>query len=323
MAENPSNQPARSGPVIPESPIDVSTWREDEEWAHYPEGARPKMAYFPPDGLPLPFIKPGRRYLFKRSAKPYPEQYWAEIAAYHIGCLLGVEVPPAYPAINSLGQCGALIEWFYGDDTAHFIMGGQYMQRLIPGFDRDRGKQHNFHTVRVLFRAFHQANLIGPEWPMGWARMLLFDALCGNTDRHQDNWGIVIDLAVNPGRGELSPCYDNGTSLGHELSEEHQGRWEQDAILRYIHRGKHHIKWALDGSTPENQIEFMARLGRAFPGAAEMMMLHLAAFDVGELGNILDRLAAIDAPIPLTKWRAGLILKLVTTRRELLLKALQ
>ncbi len=109
--------------IIPSEPIDVATWTEDEEFARYPEGARAKTACFPPAG-PLPdYIKPRRRYLFKRSREAFPEQFWAEIAAYHIGGLLEVEVPPAYPAVNSSsGQCAALIEWFYEDGKTRFVM---------------------------------------------------------------------------------------------------------------------------------------------------------------------------------------------------------
>lgn len=319
-----STHPLTQSPFLPLHPIEVAGWREDEEWALYPEGARAKSAYFPPDGILPAFINPHRRYLLKRSAKRYPEQFWAEIVAYHVGCLLGVSVPPAYPAINSkTGQHGALIEWFYEDDAAHFIMGGQYMQQLIAGFDRDKGKQHNFHTVRVLFRAFHQSGLVGNGWADDWVRMLLFDALCGNTDRHQDNWGIVIDLTTTPARGRLSPCYDNGTSLGHELSEAHQGHWDNAAMLRYIRRGTHHIRWMVDDAKQAGHIDLIARLGRAYPGMAGMMMFHLAAFDVGEIGNTLDRMMDIEMPVRLTKWRTGLMLEIITTRRELLLKALK
>jgi len=310
--------------AFPCLPIDVSTWQEDEEWALYPEGARAKSAYFPPTGQLPDFIKPTRRYLFKHSSRRYPDQFWAEVVAYYIGCLLGVEVPPAYPAINSTtGQCGALIEWFYEDDQALLVMGGDFMQKMIPDFDRKRGRQHNFYTVRVLFRGLQQAGFVTADWSNMWERMLLFDALCGNTDRHQDNWGILFDRMDGSKRACLSPAYDNGTGLGHELSETHQGEWQSDSIRRYISRGHHHIKWRLDDTVHENHAEFIRKLEKQFPENGGMMLSLLSGFDMAALRENLNKMSAVRMPIALTEWRRHLIYALVETRRRLLIEVLQ
>ena len=44
------------------------------------------------------------------------------------------------------------------------------------------------------------------------SQILIFDVLVANTDRHQGNWGIVVD----PGNGWVrpAPLYDNGASFG-------------------------------------------------------------------------------------------------------------
>jgi len=311
--------------IIPSEPLDVTTWTEDEEFARYPEGARAKTAYFPPAG-PLPdYIKPGRRYLFKRSRKAFPEQFWAEIAAYHIGSLLGVEVPPAYPAVNnSSRQCAALIEWFYEDGKTRFVMGGDFMQKMLEGFDRDKGSQHNFHSIRVLFRTIHRQGWMEADWQLAWARTLLFDALCGNTDRHQDNWGALFDVTDDGPRVRLSPCYDNGTSLGHELSEHIQGKnWDDARWLRYVSKGAHHMKWTLESPNREGHLSGVQKLADLFPLARDAMMARLLAFDMVALRETLSRLAGIPMTVPFSPWRANLIYRLVELRRDLLLKALQ
>ncbi len=312
-------------PILPDSPIDVANWSEDEQWANYPEGARPKSAYFPPEELLPDFIKPERRYLFKRSQRRYPEQFWAEVAAYQIGCLLNVDVPPAYPAINSAsGECAALIEWFYEDGKALFEMGGHFMQQSIEGFDRVRGDQHNFHSINVLFRTLQREGSVAPGWTEEWAKMLLFDALCGNTDRHQDNWGVLFNLAAIPPVGGLSPCYDNGTSLGHELWEEHQGKkWNEARWLKYITDGTHHMRWTLESPARENHISGVGKVAVLFPSTRAQMYERLSAFDMNALHGTLEKMSAIAMPIRLTSWRAALIYKLVDNRRRLLLAALQ
>lgn len=312
-------------PIFPEAVIDVASWREDEEWARYPEGARPKSAYFPPDGALPSFINPTRRYLFKRSAKRYPEQFWAEIAAYQIGCLLGVEVPPALPAINSArNQCGALIEWFYEDQAALYVPGGNFMQQAIPDFDREHGWKHNFHTIRVIFRALHRDNLVASDWVEDWIKMLLFDALCGNTDRHQDNWGLLIEWGAD-GKllGRLSPAFDNGTSLGNELSEAHQGKWSATDLRRYVNRGCHHMRWHIDDGTRLGHIGGARKIAELSPPKSPNMLMLLAAFDIRVLRGNLERLSALPMPIPLSEWRIGLICNLVQMRRDLLIEALK
>lgn len=59
------------------------------------------------------------------------------------------------------------------------------------------------------------------------SKILLFDALIGNSDRHHSNWGITVTkafLAVEKNEREvnvmtLSPLYDNGSSLCSYINE--------------------------------------------------------------------------------------------------------
>ena len=172
--------------------IDVVDWEIDAEFGVYPQGARAKDALFAPrDALPDE-LTPDRRYLFKRSRKNYPDQFWCEVVAYRIGCLLGVEVPPAFAAWNSAtGLCAALIEWFYVDGESLLVHAGDFLLKVQPDFDRKQGTRHNLHHNSVLTRTLSQKGRLQPEWRQWWVDALLFDALIGNTDRHQDNWGEV------------------------------------------------------------------------------------------------------------------------------------
>lgn len=47
-------------------------------------------------------------------------------------------------------------------------------------------------------------------------RMLIFDYLIGNSDRHQNNWGIILEKD----KMKWSPLYDNGSSLCAYIPEE-------------------------------------------------------------------------------------------------------
>ena len=61
-------------------------------------------------------------------------------------------------------------------------------------FDRDRGTKHNLLDVERLMRALVNTGALVQKWRQRWAEALLFDALIGNSDRHQDNWGLISRL---------------------------------------------------------------------------------------------------------------------------------
>lgn len=212
--------------------IDVADWPGDDEYATYPEGSRSKRLLRCPDPAPKPWLIAGHRYLFKESRRTYPEQFWAEVVATRIGAGCGVPVPPAYACYDSgTGKAAALIEWFYGyprKPSKRFLSGGLLMKAAIKDFDHEKGRQHNFATIHTWFQLFQAASALTstpsnsralqlqPDWIHRWAAMLTFDALIGNTDRHQENWGLLVDVGSPPRVSlELAPAFDNGTSLGH------------------------------------------------------------------------------------------------------------
>lgn len=307
--------------------IDVAHWPSDELFYNYPEGARSKTAVFRPEQLELDFIKEKRRYLYKRSDKRYPDQFWGEIVAYHIGCLLGVNVPPAYAAINSNeGDCAALIEWFYEDGKAVFDAGGVFMQRLIPDFDRKRGLQHNFATVLDIGRRFTEAGWLKKPWLPSWSEVFIFDALIGNTDRHQDNWGLLLASSVagqKKYRAELSPLFDNGTSLGHERWPERLETWGEQRFAKYIRDGRHHMRWAAGDGASISHIDGLKEFCWRYPDLAPSLRSKILTFDLNALVEILDQLSALDVPIALTPPRKNLYIKLIALRKRSIELALQ
>lgn len=232
----------RTQPLMQKTIFDVADWESDPEFGVFPQGARAKDAVFAPLLPPEAVLVPDKRYLFKRSKRSYPDQFWGEIIAYRIGCLLGVTVPPAFAAWNSkTGHCAALIEWFYNENTESFVMAGDFLQMMHKDFDRKLGTQHNFEDNMVLLRMFSiRKILIEPNWPQWWIDALLFDALIGNTDRHQDNWGFIFTRSEQNVSCRLAPLFDNGTSLGHERFTDRVKLWSQTSFARYIENGKHH-----------------------------------------------------------------------------------
>jgi hypothetical protein len=303
-------------PVIQPGIIDVTDWPEDPEHPRYPEGAREKSALFPPDIVPFDFIKPGRRYLFKLSDQRYPEQFWAETIAYVVGCLLDVEVPPAYIAEHrGRAVCGALIEWFFVDGEQTFIAGGNRLQRLVPDYDRKLGTQHSFQLVqRACVRAARHGLI--DDWLLYWGRAFLFDALIGNTDRHQDNWGFLawtLDDGATT-RERLSPLFDNGTSLGMERHLEHVAGWDDNKCAAYLRKGCHHMKLNGDDAKRCQHFDMIRYVVEAHPTLLAPLRETLALFSVQELEQRLIELCKLELPVKLTEARIRFTLRLVNLR---------
>ena len=262
--------------------------------------------------------------MFKKSVKRYPEQYWGEVVAYQVGEMLGVTVPPAYAAFNSKnGQCGALIEWFYVDGQASLVAGGNYMQYIHPEYDRKKGAEHNFRWVNLICRAIALQKISNENYEKYWAEAFLFDALIGNTDRHQDNWGYVfVKSNIDKLQASLSPLFDNGTSLGHERFMDAVQAWQEQDYERYIAKGTHHMKWDKADKTKCGHIDMVVKMVQTYPALREDLFNMISKFPIDALAYNLELLKKLNLPVPLSGERAGMYLKLITLRRRKLELAL-
>lgn len=152
------------------------------------------------------------------------------------------------------------------------------MQSLIDGFDREKGRLHNLDTVIKFSRALSQHKVLCHSWQEYWGLCFCYDALIGNTDRHQENWGVIWNDKI--GTARLTPFFDNGTSLGHELFEKkiRQFSTDQNGLRAYIRKGRHPMKWSLseDGRPP--LIEGVYRICVKYPAIIPLLVDSLGIF---------------------------------------------
>jgi hypothetical protein len=311
-------------------PIVIDNWQKDDTYEGvYPSGARVKDAYFSPEKPDDRCIKSNWRYLFKLSRERFPWQFWCEIIAYRFGCVIGVEVPPAHIGYSKNYEKGvdtyaALIEWFYDDKNKGYFAGGQLMVTLIENFDRDTGKKHNLKTIRQFF----SDDEIILEY---WAKVLTFDTLIGNIDRHQDNWGLIVNRTEKGNKTSIdldtSPAFDNGTALCYEILEQNIDKYEDtNRLERYLKgkKAKHHMKWSLDEKGQLNFYEFMSKFTMAFPQIKPIIAKHLS-FTYQQVEEVLAPLVeAISVPeYKLTRKRLEFVLKLIFERKRILEETLE
>jgi hypothetical protein len=313
-----------------DKPIVIDEWQQDDTYEGvYPKGARDKSAYFSPQSVEEDCLKKNFRYLFKLSRSWCPWQFWGEIIAYRLGLIMGVEVPPAHIGVSekySIGQTiyGALIEWFYDDKKDIYVEGGQFMAQSIKDYDRERGSQHNLMTIAGWKKSL-------PRFQEHWAGVFTLDCLTGNTDRHQDNWGLIIKGAREHRGGTptlcFSPAFDNGTALGYEIIEKNIDKYNdiavQEGYLTNPKRARHHMKWSLDEQETLNFFDFMQKFVLEFPETKPIISEHLN-FSRAQVEEVIRPLvpAVSDTTYCLSRKRLHFITELIFRRKELLKKAL-
>lgn len=327
--------------------VNVSNWLKDEENSPYPEGARDKYVLISPAEPGDDKIIPNHRYLLKFSNKRYPTQFWSELLAYDIACHLGIEAPPTFYAEDSeTGEPASLVEWFYGaeienskdvpktlnanpeielsdipesapSDYSLYVSGGNYMVRRIEGYDLRKGKQHNFTTIRQLIVVYRKK--WGIDYWEHWVKVLLFDCIIGNTDRHQDNWGV---LWRNDESGSLfprfSPAFDNGTSLLHEIIESKLPKFlDNEQIEAYVRRGKHHMKWHFEDSRQMSHMEMVDKLIE-IDGRSISIIRQCLDIDVDAIETTIFRYTEMGSKEPFRTARATAVSNVVMKRIAML-----
>lgn len=301
--------------------IDVAKWRKKEdEIEPYQEGARAKNKVLCPNPAPSPCLIGDHDYLFKQSHKRYPAQFWVEVIAYRLGDLMGVPVPPAFVGVDSQrGFAGTVIEWFYnypGEPREEYIRGGDLIQHRIPKYDRKKGKQHNVTDLLAIIDDHKDA--LACDWLEHWSKVLCFDALIGNTDRHQDNWGIIR----RDDRVYFSPAFDNGTAMGHELMEGKLKKTPAE-LERYIwdKRATHHLKWKRDDAKKQPHFGLLKRLLEKYPDSRGHMRSCMN-FAIEAVAEEMKELLKLSNDLPerdrLTDERADFIIHLTQARKDII-----
>ncbi len=195
-------------------------------------------------------------YIAKVARKWYPNECITEHLLNRLGYALGVTVANSRLVVDEeFGQLRFLSEYFLrsADNLEHGaeIFAGYLSAdtKLVDEIEKDRKTVRNFFTFQfaegaILHRFGHGEE--AKKLICDLVRMICFDAITGNNDRHTYNWGIICDLDGKRAP-RFAPIYDSARGLfwnEHELAlTRFQGKDGTTKLEKYIQGSMPRIGW--------------------------------------------------------------------------------
>lgn len=226
--------------------VDLDAW---EVLGVEPMGSKPNKIWVRDPSAAA--TDPDRSWLFKPTTiqHEHDRQYlkgddWAERIAAEVAHALGVPAAPVelarrrdIPGIVS-GNVSA------GRDL---VLGNVVLFGQDPDYDLDRRRGVPGYTVEAVFAALTTLEVAPPganvvDACSAFATYLLLDALVANTDRHHENWGLLLD-PTGTTMPQLAPTFDHASCLGFQLSDDERRErlGTRDAgrnVSAFAHRGR-------------------------------------------------------------------------------------
>ena len=126
--------------------------------------------------------------------------------ASDLGTLL--ELPCAQIEIGSYEKHEGSMSYLINKENEVLIEGIWLINESYPNYSAEEmydSSLDEYYSIHMLVKAIEKYGLL-----KDLLKMLIFDYVIGNSDRHQNNWAII-----NKGDGVygFSPLYDNSSSL--------------------------------------------------------------------------------------------------------------
>lgn len=317
---------------------DVSQWGDSSGQGS--PGTREKDILVDPDTGKIFFLK----FSLLKPGRDYKTEYWSEIIAYAIGKYLGFNILE-YNLAEKNDRFGCISENMVDTESEQLIEGYSILSSCNPSYDPNDKHMRHMYTFSFVCSALNKYGY-GRFIP-DFIDILIFDAIIGNSDRHQGNWGFIHkrDISSNENskslksvlknfrkrkredvsKDRMSPIYDSGCCLGREFSDEViiQKLKEPDSFDSFIRGSKAELR--CDDTHPKKVTHF--ELLRFIMDSDQSYKTHIESrinaicniFKDKQLKSIIEN---IEAEIPekvksrckMSDERKQFIIKVITTR---------
>lgn len=164
--------------------FDITHW--DEKPWYQTGGTRSKVIVENPDNHKDYYFKTS----LKKEQKDYKYEFWSEIIASEIGSLLGFNMLKYNIAYKS-GDIGCISESMVTEGQNKLTEGISYLTGFDSSYNpkhKDSKKQYSYQLIKDTFSFYKIESFI-----KNIIEIIIFDGIIGNGDRHQENWGIIIE----------------------------------------------------------------------------------------------------------------------------------
>lgn len=127
----------------------------------------------------------------------------SEKLAYEIAKVLGYKCAKIDLAIDENNQIGVLNYYFSNKFTSPHT-------DIVAFLNKNQNERSNYYTISNIKYVLDEIN---NNLFRDFVKIMVFDSLIGEQDRHEENWGIT----EKQGNYLISPLYDNGDSLLREF----------------------------------------------------------------------------------------------------------
>jgi hypothetical protein len=194
------------------------------------DGDAPKQfikAYFHTPGGKVKKCNPAswNAFIAKTAEKWYPHESVIEYMINRIGEELGVKMN-GIRLVNANGQIRFLSRYFLKPHEA-LIHGAEICGHFLEDMEFAARVANDKKTARELFTFEFIEQAIQAVFPNGaesilmdLVKMITFDAIIGNNDRHFYNWAVVRSPTRETPYPSLAPIYDSSRGLLWNLSDE-------------------------------------------------------------------------------------------------------
>ena len=239
----------------------------------------------------------GKDWLFKMPRQDTGE-HWAEKIAAEVATLLGVAHASVELAVlrdGSQERRGSVSESFVSANQ-ELWHGNQIMEWAVAEYDPSIRRGQSDHSLENIWDSFGRV-FVEPggarEARVAFAGYLVLDAVIGNTDRHHENWGLLIHRVGDRRRGRLAPSFDHASSLGRELLDTRRAMLlQENRVGWYSKRGRGGIYWGRHKQVGASPIGLVRRAAEDYPAYFAAFPARLARLRSPLVREIVDRVPA-------------------------------
>jgi len=243
----------------------------------------------------------GRSYLFKEGRSGTGEN-WAEKVSAEVCTLL--TIPHATYDLAVWRGIQGVVTASFVPEGARLIFGNELLARFARGYDRDaRYYRQSGHTVARVFAVLKDPEIQVPAKSQRsadistsqdvFAGYLMLDALIGNTDRHRENWGLVLHATGERRELRLAPTFDHASSLGRNEPDERRvarlaSKDHAYSLVGYAERARSAFYRAPMDLRPLSTLEAFGEAAKLRPRATQHWVGRLRAVGDAEIRSIID-----------------------------------